>query len=191
MFFSKKQLEVNKLLLAAPGRASHGHGNKTALDENTDAAEQSDESRVQHKMLVQEGFLASFPQRGRVRQLGAPRLLPDPKCADQPQQHLARGRICPWRVVGFAWGEETTCMRLPRDESSGTALGGTLPAPRPAADTQHRADVRRCYPTFLKAFLKKTPLLEETRPLEKATSTYEEPWEDEKYQKLCDCPEWC
>lgn len=52
IFQQKKQLEVNKWLLAAPGRTSHGYANKTALDENTDTAKQSDESRVQHKMPV-------------------------------------------------------------------------------------------------------------------------------------------
>lgn len=44
MFFSKKQLEVNKQLLAAPGRVSHRHSNKMVLDEKMDTAEQSDES---------------------------------------------------------------------------------------------------------------------------------------------------
>lgn len=61
MLVSKKQLEVNKQLLAAPGSAHHEHGNKTAPDENTATAEQSDEIRGQHRMLVPGGFCGLFP----------------------------------------------------------------------------------------------------------------------------------
>lgn len=67
-----------------------------------------------------------------------PHLLPDPKCADQPQQHFAQGRICHWRVVGFTWGGGGNHMpEGPAGQEPRHGTGGTLPAARPAAGTQH------------------------------------------------------
>lgn len=130
MFFRKKQPEVNKRLLAAPGRASHGHSNKTALDENMDTAEQSDERRVQHKMLVRGVFLASFPHQECVRQLRAPtppirpqmcRLAPAAFCMGQDLSLEGCG-------VYLGWGG-IICLRVLQDKRPGMALGECCPLP--------------------------------------------------------------